>query len=316
MKFARKIRNFLTAAPRGNSLGIVFGVMGFALNSFSDVAYKYVSGTCPVMVMGFYGFLSTMIFTMIAAAARGGLRRHLATQKPGLHVFRGLVMLANFFLFIYGLSGLPVAQTYVIDNLSPMVAALLAVLLLKEKLAPYVIGCILVGFAGVLIVLRPGIVPLNIYAVAILCSTVTFALMNIITRKIGERDSTLTFGLYGVGTMLVPLALYNLHLGWVVPSARDLAVLLLCGAFSFFGGLANTKAFMIADVAVVSKFQYTTLLWGGLLGYLLFGDVPDVWVVVGGAVIIGSGVYLAWRENRRSAREIMQFTGANPSIPP
>jgi drug/metabolite transporter (DMT)-like permease len=282
----------------GNLTGILLAVIGFAFFAFSDVVYKYVSSSCPVLVMVFYGVTVTLACAAVSATRHGGIVRHLATERRGLHIVRGAVMLVNSFLFIYGISGLPVAQTYTIDNMSPMVATLLAFIFLGEKPERHRIACILGGFLGVLIVLRPGIIPMSIHALAVLGSTMTFAVTNILTRKIGKQDSPLTFSFYGQGVCFVVLGLYNIYLGWIVPAPKDLALLVLSGVLVFVAGIAITRAFSIADVALVSKFQYTQLLWGALLGYLVFGDVPDGWVVLGASVIIGSGICLAYYENK------------------
>ncbi len=294
--------NTLTSAHKKPS-GIILSICGFAFFAFSDTAYKFVAGSYPPLVTGFYAFSTALCVTLLLAFAGGGVRQKLATKKLKLHLTRGLILSANFFLFIYGLSGLQLAEAYSIDAFSPMVAALLAFFLLKEKLGAKRVLCILGGMIGVLIILRPGFIPLNLYALSILGGTFAFALANVINRKIGESDTPLSFAFYGLIVGITVCFFYNVSIGWIVPEARDLLFMMAAGFIAVIADISLARAFSLIDVALASKFQYTQILWGTLLGYLLFNHLPDFWTVAGAIVIIASASMMVYLEHRESAKQ-------------
>lgn len=176
-----------------------------------------------------------------------------------------------------------------------MLVTALSVPLLGEQVGWRRWSAIVVGFLGVLIVLRPGLAQLNWGHIAALASALFFALSLIVVRRIGNSETagclllSLMVALLAVSAPVLPFV-------YVVPSAADLALLTGLGLLSGCAHLTLIQGFRLAPSAVVAPFQYSQIVWGVMFGLWLFGDRPDQWVIAGSDVIIASGLFILWRE--------------------
>ena len=206
--------------------------------------------------------------------------------------FLVLATVCNFSALRY----LPLTQATSITFSSPLMIALLAGPMLGERIGPRRVAAILVGFAGVLVVTRPGSAgmhPAVLLALAAACAT---ALYSLTTRLLASRDSAETTLFYTglVGSILV---LPVTPIVWVTPSSPS--VWLLMAALAGFGAVGHwllILAHKLAPASVLSPFFYAQLLWATLLGALVFGELPDHWTIIGGAIVMSSGLYLLYRE--------------------
>jgi drug/metabolite transporter (DMT)-like permease len=162
-------------------------------------------------------------------------------------------------------------------------------------------AAVLVGFLGVIVCLRPGTATLTWPALIALAGSFTFSLSMIATRYLrGTSDTVLvttqTVGALAFGLVAAPFA-------WVAPSARDAALLALLGIVAMIAHVCVNRSLKLAPASVVVPYQYTTIIWAVLFGYLVFGDVPDRWMIAGAAIIIGAGLFIYLREQRLARRE-------------
>jgi drug/metabolite transporter (DMT)-like permease len=154
---------------------------------------------------------------------------------------------------------------------------------------------LLVGFAGVLIIIRPGSGVFGTTALIPLAAAALFAIYQVLTKRVGDHDSVSTSLVY-TGVVGLALASMVLPFVWVTPSRDDLMFLLLGGCFGATAHYCLIKALSIAPATVIQPFNYTLLIWATGIGFVVFGDIPDMWTAMGAVVVIASGLYI-FREN-------------------
>lgn len=283
--------------------GMFMAAFGFSLFSFGDVFTKFTTETFTPVQTAFWISLAMMVGYLSISPELGGIGRTLKTTKLRLHLLRGLLGVTVFVLMINGFQKLGLAMSYTLIFAGPFIAALLSILLLKDKIGVHRWLSILGGFTGVLIVLRPGVVPIEPAALGVLFAAFCFALSSIITRKIGPDEPVLSFAFYGA---LVSLSIFTtlmiLQDGFaVLPDIGQLTFFISVAFFHIGGTFAVIKAFSSSETALVAPFHYVQLLWGTLFGYIFFGTSIDRWTAIGGAIIVLSGIYLIYREKVRHA---------------
>ncbi|WP_109048580.1 DMT family transporter [Azospirillum sp. TSA6c] len=279
---------------------ILLVVLGVACLSCSDATAKYLGRTLPPAEIAWMRYV---VFTALVMplALRGGSLSVLKTTRPGLQVVRGLGMLGSALFFIMAMQHLPLAEAAAISFVSPVFVTVLSILLLAEKVGVRRWAALLVGLAGVIIVIRPGAEGFQPASLLPILTAFSWALDLVATRKMTVQENPLTTMVWSALTGLIALtALLPLHAAWPTPWE------MLLGAFI---GLVYTLAqwllilaYRQGEASVLAPFTYVQLIWSTALGFVVFGAVPDHWTFVGTGVIIASGLYTAHRERMR-ARE-------------
>jgi drug/metabolite transporter (DMT)-like permease len=266
----------------------------------SDATSKYLSTTLPSIEIAWIRFL-VFALIMIPAMVPGSPFFALRTQRPMLQVTRGMALLGSSLLFISGLRFLPIAEASATSFVSPLFVTALSIFFLGEKVGLRRWLATAVGLLGVLIVLRPGTSAFHAAAFFPVVSAFAWACTLILTRNMSGQELTVVTMTYssivGFAVLcgLVPFV-------WVTPSWHDILLGLIVGVASTAGQWIVVLAFRYADASVLAPFSYIQLLWVTLLGFVIFGEVPDVWTVVGAAFIVASGLYTAHRERVRHSR--------------
>jgi drug/metabolite transporter (DMT)-like permease len=225
-------------------------------------------------------------------------RRSVRPRNPGLQITRGLCVVGSSILFVYGVRQLTMAQATTISFLSPLLITILSIPLLGEVVGPRRWAAVAAGMLGMLVVVRPGIgsfQPSVLFGVA---SAFCWALALIITRKISNSDAPQTTVLWSaaIGTAVLTLLL-PFDAAW--PTPKQLALSLVLGVLASAGQWVVILAHRFAPASLLAPFFYGQLLWVSVLGFLVFGNVPDTWTLIGAAIIITSGLYTAHRERVR-----------------
>lgn len=282
-------------AQRLTAIGLALA--GFALFSVNDAMIKHLAATYSVPQMVFFNALFAMIPIGLLAWRRGG-RRGVATKRPLAQLVRGFVGMSIGLSAFYAFTRMSMADVYAIIFAAPLIIAALSALFFKEKLDGPGWGAVVAGFVGVLMMLRPEGDNFNEGAFAALWAAVAFALSGLIVRHWGRDEPPASFPFYGcvVGVAAMgPLLPWH----WRMPTPADLALIAGCGVVAGTGLCCMLNAFRLAPPPVVAPFQYTQMLWGVLFGALFFGDLPDISLLAGAAVVIAAGLFVLRREGRR-----------------
>ncbi len=213
----------------------------------------------------------------------------------GLYLTRGLVHGVGVMLWFYAMAHIPIAEVTALGFTAPIFTTIGAALFLGEKVRARRIGAVLMGFAGTLIILRPGIVVIDPGAIAQLIAAPLFAASFILAKKLTETDSSrmIVGGLSIIVTLvLLPPAL----MVWRTPTLAELGWLFATAAFATAGHLTLTQAFRAAEITVTQPVAFLQLVWATLLGLYVFGEEPDLFTWIGAAVIVASATYIAHRE--------------------
>jgi len=274
----------------------------------SDVTAKYLSATLPSIEIAWIRFL---VFALIMTPAMlpGSPLFALRTGRPGLQLMRGAALLGSSLFFISSLRFLPIAEASATGFVSPLFVTALSIIFLGEKVGLRRWVATALGLVGVIIILRPGSGAFHPAAFFPLVSALAWACTLIMTRMLSGSERAITTMTYssiaGVGilTALVPLV-------WVAPSWHDILFGIFIGLASTVGQWIVVLAFRYANASVLAPFSYTQLLWVSILGFLIFGELPDGWTVTGAAFIVASGLYTAHRERVRRSQLPVQ---AEPS---
>ena len=266
----------------------------------SDVTAKYLSATLPSIEIAWIRFLVFAII-MTPAMMPGSPLYAMQTNRLGLHLVRGAALLGSSLFFISGLRFLPIAEASATGFVAPLFVTALSIVFLGESVGVRRWLATAVGLIGVLIILRPGTGAFHPAAFFPIVSALAWACTLIMTRMMSGRDHAITTMTYSsiVGvcilSALVPLV-------WVAPSWHDILFGVFIGLASTAGQWIVVLAFRYADASVLAPFSYTQLLWVSILGFVIFGEVPDVWTVTGAVFIVGSGLYTAHRERVRRSQ--------------
>ena len=228
-------------------------------------------------------------------AARGELKR-LRTARPGLQIMRGLLLAGASLLYFTSLTVLPLAEAAAIGFVMPLFLALLAVPMLGERMDGARLAAVLVGLAGALVIVRPGAAVFTPYALLPVGMALCNALYQILTRKVAGVEHPLTSLVWGaiVGAVLLS---FTLPFAWVTPTdPAHWALLGVIGVLASVGHFVLIRAYDYASATGLAPFFYTQLVWVMLLGWLVFGDFPDGWSLLGMGIIVASGIYLVGRQ--------------------
>jgi drug/metabolite transporter (DMT)-like permease len=277
----------------------------------SDVTSKYLSATLPSTEIAWIRFLVFALIMFPAMLPVSPLYA-LPTKRLGLQIIRGVALLGSSLFFISGLRFLPIAEASATSFISPLFVTALSIVFLRESVGIRRWLATAVGLIGVLIVLRPGSGAFHPAAFFPIVSALAWACTLIMTRMMSGTERAITTMIYSaiaglcILTALVPLV-------WVHPSWHDIFFGIVIGVASTVGQWIVVLAFRYADASVLAPFSYTQLLWVSILGFLVFGEVPDVWTVTGAGFIVASGLYTAHRERLRRSELLVQ---AEPSPNP
>lgn len=291
-----RVTHLAVSHPALSALLLALG--GFSLFSVGDAFLKALTAHYNPFTIAFY--MGTMIITvcLTIAACTGRLRALLTLPDRKWHIVRAACLATQFYLTVYAFGVMPLAVVYALLFAAPLMTVLLAWLLLGERPAPSLLVLIAVGFAGILIILRPGLIPLHGAAIGMIAAAIVYALSHIIVRKMkNATQPLLSWPLY-TELVLIAGALPFFLQAPVLPPAPHLLQLFIVAMLSLAALAMVGSALRIGNPTAVAPFQYVQMLWAIALGYLFFDDMPDLWTMAGATLIIGSGLAIIRREHR------------------
>jgi drug/metabolite transporter (DMT)-like permease len=287
------------AAGRAVLRGIGSILLATLCFAIMDSLVKWVAPRIAVMQIVFFRSLFAFVPILLLVARDGGIST-LRTRRLGDHAKRSLCGVVSLAGFIYAFGHMPLADVVGIGFSAPLFITALSVPLLGERVGARRWSAVLAGFVGVIVMVRPGSGVFDPAAAVALGATMLYALAMIFIRSLGRSESTGAIALYYTLICSVVGAAF-LPFQWVTPEPVDAVLLVVIGLVGGCGQLLITSAFRSAPVAVIAPFDYVSMLHVSLIGYAVWGDVPDRTLLLGAVIIIASGLYIIHRETRRGA---------------
>jgi drug/metabolite transporter (DMT)-like permease len=278
-------------------LGIALMLTAMVMFMITDTIAKYLTGEIhPIEIVWarYFSYLPVLV----PLAIWRGIPKTFATPDLRAHIGRSVLMLISSIVFTLALSHLDLAFAVTVAFVSPLFVTALSMLFLGERVGPRRWMAVVVGFLGVLIVIRPGF-DFSPWSLLPILSAFTWAISLVLTRKTGSDPALTTLvyttliGLAGSSVLVIPV--------WTWPSWQAWALMFVSAAFNLVGLTVMFRAFAHAPASTLAPYSYSQMLWSTVLGFLVFHHIPDGWTYVGGGIVVASGVYI-WHRERVLAR--------------
>ncbi|MCP5001835.1 MAG: DMT family transporter [Hyphomicrobiales bacterium] len=315
---------FLPAAIKDSPVqGIILVASGIGIFSLQDVIIRWIGGTYPAFEIVFLRGLVALLPIGAMVYFSGGFST-LKVPHPRLNFLRGMLGLASYTAYYMALVAMPIAEATAIFFVSPMIVTLLSALFLKEKVGVRRWAAVLVGFTGVVIIMRPGTGLLDPVAVLPLLAALTYAVSQIITRRIGKSQTGPSLAFLAMTVFVLLSGFFGALIGdgrfadashpsivfllsaWSVPGIFDLFLIVVCGLIAAVGFYCLAQAYRIAPASVVAPFEFVAMPLAMFWGVLIWAEHPSSTTIAGVLLIVGSGIYVL---NREAVRKRPLTTG-------
>lgn len=281
------------------------GLLFAALNVFTLIPAQHLTP----FVMAFLRYLfGTLI--LVPVIIQLGLYRSLHTNRLGLHVSRGAIHTVGMMLWFVALPLTTLAEITALGFTGPIFVTIGAALFLAEDVRLRRWIAVIVGFAGAMIIIRPGFGEIHLGVICVLLSTPIFSASNLISKALARTESANTIVIWQHIVIVIcaaPVAIWF----WQTPNWVDLLWFVAAGFAGTLGHVCQQRGYQLADITLLQPIGFLSLIWNTMLGYFLFFQKPDVWTFVGAAVIFASALYISHREAVRRAR--IKSTPAPPA---
>lgn len=304
---------------------ILVAAVAFSVN---DISIKHFTNLMPLHQVVFLRALIALIFTLFIFLPIEGGRSALITDRPGLHIISGSCLVLANLSFFSGLALIPLGESSAIFFVAPLIITLFSVMFLKEVVGFRRWSALIIGMAGVLLIVKPGTINFTWATFLPITAAIMYAIRSIITRKMGLQETAVTMSFYLHLTFIAACGIMGLLFGdgnfsgsknpaldfifraWVMPSTEMLIVIFTAGIASAMGGYFSAQAYRLSSASVVAPFEYTTLVLAVFWGYFLWNELPDFISFIGISLIISSGVFIAIRERKiELSEEVKDLTG-------
>ena len=275
--------------------GIGLALLAMLIFGLMDAASKFLAARYPITQIVWLRFVFTIPLALLLLPPRTALAR-LRSARPWLQLVRSTVLVVEIALVVWCFGRMPLADVHSLLALTPLAVTALAGPCLGERVGPWRWAAVTVGFVGVLVILRPGLGVTQSAALVVLVCVLLYSVYQILTRIVGRVDSAETTLLWQllVGAVLLGLVA---PLVWRMPEPRHWPLFILVAALGGVAHWAMIRALQLAPAATIQPFTYTLLIWAVVIGWLAFGDLPDLWTFIGAGAIVGAGIFTAWREH-------------------
>ena len=263
--------------------------------SVNDIIYKNLSFNFPVWEAVFFRALSGVIISLILIYFSG--LKSIKTKKPVRHFVRAFSAVGCVILYIFGIKFLLLSENIAIAHSAPIVAALLAVPILGEKIGIQRTLAILIGFIGVLIIVKPGSDLFNLKSLLPIGSALFMASVYLSTRSLMNTESSVSIIFYYSAALLFTSIIFFPN-NFKFPDIFNLICFMSLGIMGSAGHFFMSQAAKQADVAVTAPFEYTSFVFVGFMAYIFYNEIPNISVVIGSLLIILASIYIAYRENK------------------
>jgi drug/metabolite transporter (DMT)-like permease len=297
--------------------GILLQIFAMLCFTMQGAFVRYLGDRFPVGELVFARSFFGLIPLMLWLAWQGKFLTMWRTSNLWAHMSRGIVNLSGMFCNFAGLARIPLADATALGYATPLFTVILAAAFLGEVVRLWRWLAVFVGFAGVLLMLSPHLGQgtytdsAALGAVFALSAAFLFGVAMTQIRHMAAKETTgaLVFFYSAIG---IAVSLATLYWGWVLPSGPDLVALIVMGTLGGMAQILMTESFRHAAAAVLAPFAYTSMLYAVTIGYFWFGEVPAAVVLAGAAIVIGSGLFVIWREHKLGLDRKRAVTSAEP----
>ncbi|NVJ96375.1 MAG: DMT family transporter [Marivivens sp.] len=282
---------------------IIFKVLSVLLFVVMAGIIKSVSGHVPPGQSVFFRSLFAIPVIVVWLAMRKELRIGLKTQNPMNHVWRGVIGTSAMAMTFGALGLLPLPEMTAIGYAMPIFVVVFAAMFLNEPVRLFRLMTVAVGLVGVMIIMAPRLsvdvidMSETLGAVLALGSAVTAALAQVFIRKLTKTETTSSI-VFWFSVTATGLSLLTIYWGWVVPTPKEAALLVLAGIIGGVGQILLTSSYRLADASFVAPFEYASMLFSIAIGFAFFDEVPTSTTLIGASVVIFAGILIIWRERQ------------------
>jgi len=282
-------------SPMLRSLGLM--ALGILLLTANDATSKYLVQSHPIGQVVGLRQASTLLVLIpyMIFFSRWSLLRVVDLRGQ---LMRGILFIIGSMLIVWSLAVLPLATAITMLYLSPIFMVILSVPLLGERISRHRWIAVIGGFAGVLIIMRPGAAAFQWVLLLPLLAAMVNALRDVITRRLARTETSISI-LFWSNIILMAGGFATLPMGWAPVSTQDAFWFVAAGIFNGTAHFCIIEALRTGEASALAPIRYTALLWAALLGFLVWGEVPELWLLAGAAVIVGSSLYMIRAERQR-----------------
>lgn len=300
------------ATQDSNGKAISFLMLGVAGGLGLDLCAKEILRSFSLEQFVFLRSVIGLAIFLLLARQFGGAN-NLKTSRWGWHLLRTFLAVGAMFGFFYGLSRMPLVNALTLGFTAPLMVTALSVPMLGEHVGWRRWTAVVIGFAGVLIILRPGTQQISVAHVTVLFAAFCYACLAITARKLAATESSYSLSVYVIsGPLLISMTMLSSG-SWQAPDLNGWILFVLAGSCSVIAWIGIIGGYRRASPAMLAPFEYTALIGGAIAGYLIWDEVPDRWVATGASVIIASGLFVVYREigSALSSRYLRVFTASS-----
>lgn len=287
-----------------NARGAIYMSVSMAAFTLNDTTMKSVIQTLPLFQAILMRGLLAMIGLLILGRVMGTLRWGLSPKDRVVIAIRSAAEVAATATFVAALVQMPLANLSAILQALPLAVTLAAAVFLKESIGWRRLAAIMVGFLGVLIIIRPGPNGFEIWSLLGLASVGFVVVRDLSTRFLSREVPSVNVAVWAAATVMAMGAVVTLAKGWQPVTGHEVLLTSTAAFFLVFGYMFAVMVMRVGDVSFVAPFRYSSLLWAILLGFLVFGNFPDRLTLLGAGLVVASGIFTLWRERRMSKRPI------------
>lgn len=283
-----------------NTMGALFMTLSMACFVTSDTFLKVLAGAVPLFQLIFVRGFVTVGLIGVLGAVRGGMHFRIAAKDWRIIGVRSVSEVVIAYFFLNALFNMPLANVTSIMQVAPLAVTLASALVLREAVGWRRMLAIAVGFAGVMLIVRPGAEGFNAWSLYVLGAVAGVTLRDLVTRRLSRDVPSLTVTLITALAVMAAAGLMSLTEEWVSLGMQTMLPIIGSAVFIIGGYFFSIQVMRTGDVSFTAPFRYTGLVWALLLGWFVFGDWPSTLTLIGAGIVVATGIYTFWREQQLS----------------
>jgi S-adenosylmethionine uptake transporter len=279
-----------------NQIGALFMMASMACFVMNDTLFKVTGGAVPLFQLLFLRGILTTTLVIVLARRLGSLHFNIARRDWGLIGLRSAAEMGAAYFFVTALFNLPLANVTAILQVLPLTVTLGSALFFKEAVGWRRMTAILIGFIGMLLIVRPGSDGFNLYSIYALMAVLSVTVRDLATRRLSNDVPSMTVTLSASLTVMIFSGVASLATPWVGISALNGLMIVGASVFILGGYYFSVRVMRVGDVSFIAPFRYTGLVWALILGWFVFGDWPTNLTLMGAGIVVATGLFTLYRE--------------------